>query len=822
LNQNRWLAPDPFRAIVNFNYSKYDVYAQPNNVYHLGYFKQHEASHALSSHHLSFIATNSFHIRFETNRLLMMNIPIEEWLFEVRENPESISDEYLIITRKVEPIVIDRLEFDKDSHITRTITINCATCSYQLKFSIIRSTISSKSVAASRHLKIDSNTRNAVQSQRQYEESLTQDYLEKQKMIETINTKMFTSISSDNQVEILIDGLQTFGRYYHYMMQAQESIDILAWELSLSFGLVFAKKDSNIYKQFLDPNSGDPIYMKFSKPRNVSNGLKYNDYLKFLNRMFSTSFPQLTSAGRWITLQDVLLTKAAAGVKIRLMVWRHKLLSYLTKFVYLGEVTIEREAQKLKKKAARMGLKVKILHTDFNLPNPSSPYADPYFENWKSSNANIVLIIVGNPKGMVSCHHEKLLLIDAEKPNRCVAFTGGYDIARGRYDQPLHLPPISTWTWSSIIKASMKRSDDKGTFEHEAIQPFLRNIRLLWHDNQIMIKGSATRIFHLHFVQRWIHAFTGNNHRVRELALPEFKGGEPMQDPPNAAIHKNVVLRVLRSWPGVFATHTLVDNFCNLIRSAQDFIYVEHQYPFHNVSLTQCLCEALQNNKNLKIILIVPVRTDLPTGIVGQYFDASQDQIDEHLRLIYSIASTRVGVYGLVVQDPKSKIIKSIYVHSKLMIVDGKVMATGSANMDTLSFYRSSEFHINLFNEAISKETLERLAREHLEDYYTDEMRNNFELVFNAFKNAGDLNYKTLLERGTLSGRIFPVVPKECHTLITAIVNYPSPISKALFKLGVSPDLIVQGIINNVRDSVLGSVSDTSTTRTNFFLLSKL
>lgn len=41
--------------------------------------------------------------------------------------------------------------------------------------------------------------------------------------------------------------------------------------------------------------------------------------------------------------QDVLLAKARAGVKIRIMVWRHRFLSYLNRLLYLGEVTIERE-----------------------------------------------------------------------------------------------------------------------------------------------------------------------------------------------------------------------------------------------------------------------------------------------------------------------------------------------------------------------------------------------------------------------------------------------------------------------------------------------
>lgn len=50
-----------------------------------------------------------------------------------------------------------------------------------------------------------------------------------------------------------------------------------------------------------------------------------------------------------------------------------------------------------------------------------SPFADPF--NFPA-NVHIMVIIAGNPKGLISCHHEKLLLIDAECPEHTVAFTG--------------------------------------------------------------------------------------------------------------------------------------------------------------------------------------------------------------------------------------------------------------------------------------------------------------------------------------------------------------------------------------------------------------
>ena len=55
--------------------------------------------------------------------------------------------------------------------------------------------------------------------------------------------------------------------------------------------------------------------------------------------------------------------------------------------------------------------------------------------------ADIQVVIVGNPKGVYSSHHEKLVLIDGECPDHALAFVGGFDMARGRYDQPAHVPP---------------------------------------------------------------------------------------------------------------------------------------------------------------------------------------------------------------------------------------------------------------------------------------------------------------------------------------------------------------------------------------------
>jgi len=45
--------------------------------------------------------------------------------------------------------------------------------------------------------------------------------------------------------------------------------------------------------------------------------------------------------------------------------------------------------------------------------------------SWETSTANIIVIIAGNPRGLISSHHEKLVLVDGEcADGNAVAFIG--------------------------------------------------------------------------------------------------------------------------------------------------------------------------------------------------------------------------------------------------------------------------------------------------------------------------------------------------------------------------------------------------------------
>jgi phosphatidylserine/phosphatidylglycerophosphate/cardiolipin synthase-like enzyme len=47
----------------------------------------------------------------------------------------------------------------------------------------------------------------------------------------------------------------------------------------------------------------------------------------------------------------------------------------------------------------------------------------------------------------------------------------------------------------------------------------LRMIRFLWHDVQLLIRGSASQNLNLHFEQRWSYSLTRNTPKTRTQIL---------------------------------------------------------------------------------------------------------------------------------------------------------------------------------------------------------------------------------------------------------------------------------------------------------------
>jgi len=239
----------------------------------------------------------------------------------------------------------------------------------------------------------------------------------------------------------------------------------------------------------------------------------------------------------------------------------------------------------------------------------------------------------------------------------------------------------------------------------------------------------------------------------------------------------------------------MFDCFKKFIQGAKKSLYIEHQYPFQNFALTYFLCEALKSNPNLKVIIIAPVKSDLPTGLVGELFDWSQEHIIEHLHLIYNCAPDRVGIYGLVNQDPVTKKVKVIYVHSKLLIVDDEVVVTGSTNMDNVSFFYSSELSLILYHQKLAFSLRKKLCFEHLGSSSLSKL-DDFDSCFRAFRKLSLLNVESL-KRGVLSGRPVAMAPAENYALLLKQVYHTS-----------NPLMVTSALTNALSSKITHSVEN--------------
>lgn len=196
------------------------------------------------------------------------------------------------------------------------------------------------------------------------------------------------------------------------------------------------------------------------------------------------------------------------------------------------------------------------------------------------------------------------------------------------------------------------------------------------------------------------------------------------------------------------------------------------------------MCEALRSNPLLQVVIVTAIKTDLPTGLVGDLVDWSQDHITQHLLLIQKEAPDRVVVVGLCQQDEYRRLIKPIYVHSKLLVADDKLLLTGSANMDDMSFFYSSELTLLIASEELSRSTRLRLASEHLGRTAPVD----FNQMFEAFRDMATANVDALKSHTPLKGRLVLMAPKAKLGVVLSRVYYPNKLSKALYKIGLNTE----------------------------------
>lgn len=121
----------------------------------------------------------------------------------------------------------------------------------------------------------------------------------------------------------------------------------------------------------------------------------------------------------------------------------------------------------------------------------------------------------------------------------------------------------------------------------------------------------------------------------------------------------------------------ILEGYLRAFATAKHYIYLENQY-FTDSVITDALVEVLKKNKDLQLILVVPIKPD-----VSFYPRRQAHRIDQ----IREAGGERVGVFTRWAYDEKHvrPWIAPVYIHAKGAVIDDSWATIGSANLDGLS-----------------------------------------------------------------------------------------------------------------------------------------
>lgn len=253
-------------------------------------------------------------------------------------------------------------------------------------------------------------------------------------------------------------------------------------------------------------------------------------------------------------------------------------------------------------------------------------------------------------------HHQKIVVIDD-----AMAFSGGLDLTRRRWDTSDHLPD------------DPRRVDPTGA----AYAPF--------HDVQMAVDGAAAATLGRLFRDRWKRAACER--------LPPPRGRATLDRWPEALApdFTNVGIGISRTLPAFEAEPEVREVealFFDMIDSAERQLYMENQF-FTCERFTERLIARLRERPALEAVVVVPqgYRSWFEHQSMGagrarvlQRFDASG--VAERVRFVFPQVEGEGELAGASAP---------VMVHSKVTIVDDRLLRVGSANLCNRSMGFDSE-----------------------------------------------------------------------------------------------------------------------------------
>ncbi|KAI5304648.1 hypothetical protein KEM56_006204 [Ascosphaera pollenicola] len=246
-------------------------------------------------------------------------------------------------------------------------------------------------------------------------------------------------------------------------------------------------------------------------------------------------------------------------------------------------------------------------------------------------------------------HHEKFIVIDY-----ALAFIGGLDLCFGRWDthdHPLsdvHPTEVRDEIWPGQDFNNNRIMDFHSVEDWAANQlDKTRYARMPWHDVSMGVIGDCVYDIAEHFVLRWNACkrdkykrtptvdwlcLEGRENEDEDLVgvqRPTYPVGAYTKHPLSPMASKptgeqgTVTAQIVRSsadWSsGILTEHSIQNAYCELIRNAKHYVYIENQFfitatgknqnPIHNVigrAIVEAIVRASKENRKFRVIILIP------------------------------------------------------------------------------------------------------------------------------------------------------------------------------------------------------------------------
>jgi phosphatidylserine/phosphatidylglycerophosphate/cardiolipin synthase-like enzyme len=359
---------------------------------------------------------------------------------------------------------------------------------------------------------------------------------------------------------------------------------------------------------------------------------------------------------------------------------------------------------------ARRSIATRALAMDLPFPLPrNGPFVDAVNKVYPDAGQPPLraAYLDGIGRGFAFSHHQKEVFVGFRDFAACRAYVGGIDLAVDRWDTPAHI----------------KTSKDSKFYG--------------WHDVQVKVEGNAVQALWANFAERWDSANRilgmAANPPYRLLPCPVPAGNDSEPGTQNVQVLRTVASASSRD-PGRFmpaGEMTVLAGLAKAIRNAECYIYIEEQFLW-DCELADLIGKQLEDKPGLRLIVVLAAESEFPP-LAKQYSFYLRSQFLMRVMGVNSAAEiafgrkTRVYVYGLYQTLARSP--KAVYVHSKLIIIDDRYVAIGSANVDQRSMRIETELTLGIVDDRqmsgslngaaavvcrFAKDLREQLWKEHL------------------------------------------------------------------------------------------------------------